>query len=118
MVFLFNMTFMLLYYSFLSIFSFDIKTFSIIHEIIYILIGIFSLLLLLLSITSYRKTKLNNLLFAAGAFGLFAIRLFIEALDANLDILDDYSIGFFNSAITLGILLLFFLAIVKRNKLR
>jgi hypothetical protein len=108
---------MILYYSYLSILSIDVQLFGIIHEFIYLFIGIFSLLLLLLSISSYRKTRLNNLLYAAGAFGLFAVRLFIEAIDANYDIADDYSISFLNSSITLGILILFFLAIVKRNKI-
>lgn len=117
MIDLSNMVFMVLYYSSMVIFSIDVKTFGIIQEFVYVFIGVFSILLLLLSVTSYRKTKLKNLLYAAGAFGLFAIRLFMEAVDSNLDIADQYSISFFNSSITLGILILFFLAIVKRNKL-
>src|SRR5689334_25383361 len=102
--------------NFFTLFSMDIEPLRITETIISLLIGIFSMLLLLLSISSYRKTGLKNILYAAGAFGLFAIRLFIEIFDESYDVLDTYLITFLNSFITLAILILFFLAIIRRNK--
>ena len=99
-----------------SIFSMDIEPIGITQHLISLFIGIFSILLLLLSISAYRKTGLKNILYAAGAFGLFAIRLFIEVFDENYDIVDNYLLSFLNSSITLAILILFFLAIIKKNK--
>ena|SRR6478609_1720978 len=99
-----------------SNYSMDIEPLGITQNLISLFIGIFSILLLLLSISSYKKIGLKNILYAAGAFGLFAIRLFIEIFDENYDILDTYLITFLNSSITLAILILFFLAIIKKNK--
>jgi hypothetical protein len=70
----------------------------------------------LLCISAYRKIGLKNILYASDALGLFAIRLFIEVFDENYDIVDNYLLSFLNSSITLAILILFFLAIIKKNK--
>jgi hypothetical protein len=102
--------------NFSLLFSMDIEPIGITQHLISLFIGIFSILLLLLSISSYRKTGLKNILYAAGAFGLFAIRLFIEVFDENYDIVDNYLLAFLNSFVTLAILILFFLAIIKKNK--
>jgi hypothetical protein len=51
-----------------------------IEGIIQAAIGIFSLLLLGLSILAYRRTGLKKIIFAATAFSLFAIQLILEAL--------------------------------------
>ncbi len=99
-----------------SIFSIDIEPLGVTQNLISLFIGIFSILLLLVSISSYRKTGLKNILYATGAFGLFAIRLFIEVLEENFNIWVSYVVGFMSSSLTLAILVLFFLAIVKRNK--
>jgi hypothetical protein len=104
--------------NFFSLFSTEIEPIGITQHLISLFIGIFSILLLLLSISAYRKTGLKNILYATGAFGLFAIRLFIESFDEIHDVLDDNKISFLNSFITLAILILFFLAIIKRNKYR
>ena len=102
--------------NFSSILSIESGSYEVTEKLISILIGIFSILLLLLSISSYRKTGLRSILYAAGAFGLFAVSLFLEALDENYNILDNYLVDLFSSSITLTILILFFLAIVKKNK--
>jgi hypothetical protein len=82
-----------------------------------IIILIFSLVLLALTISAYRKTGLNKILYAALAFGLFAFHAsldflvdnvnFFEALQAYIDVL--------LLAVMLAILTLFFIAIVKRK---
>jgi len=82
-------------------------------------IGAFSLLLLALSISAYRRTGMRRLIYAASAFGLFAVQLFLEyaednvaSFEASFEILLDAVIF---PGITLSILVLFFLAIVSRK---
>ena len=78
--------------------------------------GIFSLLLLALSILAYRRTGLKKIIFAAIAFSLFAIQLIIGSLEETFGILEEPPIGdILTASMTLAILVLFFLAIVKRE---
>jgi hypothetical protein len=82
-----------------------------------IVIMTFSIVLLALTISAYRKTGLNKILYASLAFGLFAFHAsldfladnvnFFEALQTNIDVL--------LLVIMLAILTLFFMAIVKRK---
>jgi hypothetical protein len=79
-------------------------------------IVIFSVLLAALSVSAYRKTAIRGIVYAAVAFGLFAIQMLF-------DYLEDEVAGFetpYNDMIflgmTLAILALFFLAIVWRKK--
>lgn len=74
----------------------------------------FSLVLFALSVTAYRATKLKKIGFAAAAFVLFAIQLFLEYMDDVLA-LSDEDLDIVLSLITLGILVLFFFAVVKRR---
>jgi hypothetical protein len=79
-------------------------------------IGIFSLLLLGLSILAYRRTGLKKIIFAAIAFSLFAIQLILESLEETIGILEEPPIGdILSASMTLAILVLFFLAIVRKN---
>jgi hypothetical protein len=84
-------------------------------QIVKVGIAAFSLLLLGLSISAYRKTALKSIIYAAVAFGLFAAQL-------SFDYLEDVVKGFeqpYNDvifyAMTLAILVLFFLAIVRKK---
>jgi hypothetical protein len=78
--------------------------------------GIFSLLLLALSILAYRRTGLKKILFAAVAFSLFAIQLILSSLEETFGILEEPPIGdILTASMTLAILVMFFLAIVKRE---
>jgi hypothetical protein len=86
------------------------------ETIILAITGIFSLLLLALSISAYMKSRLNKILFAAAAFALFGIQLLIESLEENIEFLDTQLISIITSAMTLGILILFFLAIIKKSR--
>lgn len=101
----------------LSIFSIEIEPIGVTQKLIYILIGIFSILLLLLSISSYKKTGLRSILYAACAFGLFSISIFIEALEENYNILGSVLIDFLGALITLVILILFFLVYCKKEQI-
>ena len=78
--------------------------------------GIFSLLLLALSILAYRRSGLKKILFAAVAFSLFAIQLILSSLEETFGILEEPPIGdILTASMTLAILVLFFLAIVRKE---
>ena len=86
------------------------------ETIILAITGMFSLLLLGLSISAYLKTRLNKILFAAAAFALFGIQLLVESLEEHFEtLLDTEFMSIVTASMTLGILVLFFLAIVKKN---
>jgi hypothetical protein len=87
-----------------------------IERTILVVTGIFSMLLLALSISAYRKTGIRKILYAAAAFGLFGIQLLFEALEETYEVLDTGYGSIITSAITLAILVLFFLAIVQKNR--
>ena len=78
-------------------------------------IGIFSLILFALSITAYRNTGIKKILFAAAAFGLFAVQLLVDALEDSLEFIPENVADTLVPFITLAILILFFAAIVKKR---
>jgi hypothetical protein len=88
------------------------------YEPVVQLIGIaaFSLLLLGLSISAYKKTALKGIVYAAVAFGLFAVQLFFDYADDAVEGWEQPYNDVIYYAMTLGILVLFFLAVVRRNK--
>ncbi len=87
-----------------------------IEQIIKIGIAAFSLLLLGLSISAYRKTALKGIVYAAVAFGLFAVQLFFEYLEDAVEGFDAPYNDVIFLGMTLAILVLFFMAIVRRKK--
>jgi len=78
-------------------------------------IGIFSLVLFALAITAYRNTGIKKILFAAGAFGLFAVQLLVDSLEDYFGFLEEQVIDILVPLITFAILVLFFVAIVKKR---
>lgn len=78
-------------------------------------IGVFSLLLFALSITAYRNTGIKKILFASAAFGLFGIQLLVDSLEEYAEWMDESVIDILVPLITLAILILFFVAIVKKR---
>ncbi|MGI0058112.1 MAG: hypothetical protein ACREAK_12165 [Nitrosarchaeum sp.] len=84
-------------------------------NIINLVIIAFSLLLFALAIKAYLTTRLGKIAYAAIAFALFAIQLFIEYADDTFGFLGDVNTDIVNSFIILCILILFFVAIVKRR---
>jgi hypothetical protein len=85
-------------------------------QLIKIGIAAFSLLLLGLSISAYRKTALKGIIYAAIAFGLFAVQLFFDYAEDAVEGWEQPFNDVIFYAMTLGILILFFLAVVRRNK--
>jgi hypothetical protein len=86
-----------------------------ITQAIKIAIAAFSLLLLGLSVSAYRKTHLRRLVYAAVAFGLFALQLFFDYLEDAIPAFDTPYSDIIFFGITLAILILFFMAIVKKK---
>ena len=76
-------------------------------------ITVISLLLLALSVTAYRKTRLRVTIYAIIIFALFAIQQFIDYLDDIFLELDIPITDVVISSLTLTILTVFFLAIVR-----
>ena len=76
-------------------------------------IGVFAILLFSLSILAYKRTRLKMMVYAAGAFVLFAIQLLLQSLEETYDFLESPLTDIMTSALTLAILVLFFLAIVR-----
>ena len=115
-IFVLNFLVMVLLQSNISFFPLQIEFIGIVENFETLLIGIFSIVLLLLSISSYKKTKLRNILYAATAFALFAFDMFLELIIERY-----YSITYplqdlLHTSIILAILGLFFMSIIKRSK--
>ena len=75
----------------------------------------FALVLFALSITAYRNTKIKKILFAAAAFALFAIQLFVDSIEDYFAFFDEDITGITVKLMTFAILVLFFVAIVKKR---
>jgi hypothetical protein len=87
-----------------------------VESVIQAIIGIFSLLLLALSILAYKRSGLKKIIFAAIAFSLFAVQLLLDSIEETFIFLEDPPImDVLSSSMTLAILILFFLAIVRKN---
>ncbi|HJU95538.1 MAG TPA: hypothetical protein VJ643_05850, partial [Nitrososphaera sp.] len=66
----------------------EVEPYEPITQVIQIAIAAFSLLLLGLSISAYKKTSLKRILYAAVAFGLFAIQIFFDYLEDAVEAFD------------------------------
>jgi hypothetical protein len=84
-------------------------------QIIKIGIAAFSVLLLGLSLSAYRKTAIKSIIYAAVAFGLFAAQLLFDYLEDAVQGWEQPYNDVIFYAMTLAILALFFLAIVRRK---
>jgi hypothetical protein len=114
--FITNPIFGLIPFNLLHSFSLEIDPYDTIELLISVSIGIFSILLLLLSVSAYRETRVKSILYAATAFGLFAVSLFVGSLEDFIEDFNPVLSSILISSITLAILILFFIAIVRRNK--
>ena len=93
----------------------ELEPFEPITQAIKIGIAAFSLLLLGLSVSAYRKTGLRKLVYAAVAFGLFALQMFVDYLEDAVPGFDTPYSDMIFFGITLAILVLFFVAIVRKK---
>lgn len=77
-------------------------------------IGIVSLILFALSITAYKNTGIKKILFASAAFGLFVIQVLVDYLGDSVEFIESLT-DILVPLITFAILVLFFVAIVKKR---
>lgn len=84
-------------------------------QLIKIGIAGFSILLLALSISAYKKTALRGILYASAAFGIFAVQLFFDYAEDAIVSWEQPFNDVIYYAMTLAIVILFFLAIVRSN---
>lgn len=103
------------FYSNFMIYTLQLEFIGIIENLESLLIGVFSIILLLLSITTYKKTGLKNILYAATAFALFAFQVFLELIIERY-----YSVTYpmqdlLHTSITLAIMTLFFFSVIRRT---
>lgn len=82
------------------------------EEYLNIAVGIFAVLLMLLSLLAYRRSSLSRLLFVSLAFGLFAVEVLIRHLDIFVFGVAPFADQFLSIILDFLILLFFFLALV------
>jgi hypothetical protein len=88
-------------------------------DIFELMSGIFAAILFVLSLRAYRKLRIKGMLFVSAAFGIFAARtLAIETRDIYLGGGESYALQSVLSIMVLIALLLFFVAIVQREKIK
>lgn len=78
-------------------------------------IAVFALILLGLSLSAYRKTRLRRLLLVSVAFGLFAVEVLVRQLDDFVFNVGSQTAQIVVAVMEFAILLLFFVAIVMRD---
>ena len=88
--------------------------FDFVESLLYVVGTIFAAILIALSISAYRNTHVKKLLYAIIAFFLFGIFLFYEYLEHSIP-LDNPFTDIVLPSMALSILVLFFLAIVKKR---
>jgi hypothetical protein len=101
------------YSNFITIIPLQLEFIGVVENLESLLIGIFSIVLLLLSISTYKKTGLKNILYAATAFALFTFQVFLELIIERYYSLTYPMQDLLNTSITLAILALFFLSVVR-----
>lgn len=85
------------------------------EQAIKIAIAAFSIILFGLSISAYKKTGFKKIVYAAVAFGLFAVQMLYDYLADSIDALDIPLSDIIITSITLAILTLFFFAVVRKK---
>lgn len=85
------------------------------EELLNVGIALFSLVLLAVTLSTYRRTHLRRLLLVSAAFGIFAIDVVIRQLDAIVFTLGYQTDLVITAVMELVALLLFFLALVTKS---
>jgi hypothetical protein len=80
--------------------------------------GIFAVILSALTLTAYRNLKSKRLLFVSAAFGLFAVQAIVSKIDLFIPEIESSIVEILTSTIIFFALALFFLAIVKKPKIK
>jgi hypothetical protein len=80
--------------------------------------GIFAAILFVLSLIAYKSVKSKRLLFVSAAFGLIAIRTLLLRLDLFVPTIESSLLELVIAVMGFAALALFFIAIVKREKVK
>lgn len=80
--------------------------------------GIFAALLFALSLIAYRRLKYKRILYVAIAFALFSVRVIVSKLDLFIPEVESSSLELLLAIMGFTALGLFFMAIVRREKIR
>jgi hypothetical protein len=80
--------------------------------------GIFAVILSALTLTAYRNLKSKRLLFVSTAFGLFAVQAIVSKIDLFIPGIESSIVEILTSTIIFFALAFFFLAIVKKPKIK
>ena len=80
--------------------------------------GIFAVILSALTLTAYRNLKSKRLLFVSTAFGLFAVQAIVSKIDLFIPEIESSIVEILTSTIIFFALAFFFLAIVKKPKIK
>lgn len=80
--------------------------------------GIFAVILSALTLTAYRNLKSKRLLFVSTAFGLFAAQAIVSKIDLFIPGIESSIVEILTSTIIFFALAFFFLAIVKKPKIK
>jgi hypothetical protein len=86
-----------------------------IQDSLKIIIVLFSLLILSLSVSAYRKTGFKKVLYATAAFAIFGSQALLDFLSDHVKLFDTAYNEIIVLSMTLAILLLFFLAVIRRG---
>jgi hypothetical protein len=86
------------------------------QELLSLAVGLFAIVLVAISLLSYRRTKIQSLLFVSIAFALFAFKTFIHHLNILIFNWGPSAENTIFTAMDFAILLLFFFAVVIRVK--
>lgn len=84
-------------------------------QLIKVGIAAFSLLLAGLSVSAYRRTAIKGIIYAAAAFALFAVQMLFDYLEDEVEGFEQPYNDIIFLGMTLAILVLFFMAIVRRK---
>ena len=80
--------------------------------------GVFAVILCTLSLIAYRNLKSTRMLLVSAAFGMFAIHAIVSRLDLFIPQIESSVLELIVSIISFVSLAFFFLAIVKRPKIK
>ena len=93
----------------------EVELIDTLEGIIYLSSTVLALLLFVLSISAYRNTGIKKIKYAIVAFALFAAFLFYEYFEGVFKFLEANYSDLILASITFGVLILFFLAIIRKN---
>jgi hypothetical protein len=102
---------LVLLFSPLAVFDQEFET----EELLNLGIALFALVLLVLTLSTYRRTHLRRLLLVSAAFGLFAVEVAVRQLDAIVFAVGYQTDQVITAVMEFIVLMLFFLAVVMKN---